>query len=208
MEDKKQKLVHKNALSLPVWIFYPLFATVLFFAGCSFDYGAGQGDGNNRPDIVMENLDYVRVRKGDLLARFHAEEAERLEERQVMILRDFSFEQMEDHGETVNVEGRAGTAEVQIVSGDISFYNGVRFNIESEDIILRATGIEWKDREKTLTGYPDDDVYIDRSDGTSFTGKGLSADIRSRKFVFSGEVSGIFVEDEEEEETGEEDVDE
>ena len=197
-KNRKQKPAYKNALSLTAWIFYPFLAVLLIFSGCSFDYGFGQGDGNNRPDIVMENIDYVRVRKGDLLARFHAEEAERWEERQVMILRDFSFEQMEDGGDTVNVEGRAGTAEIQIVSGDISFYNGVRFNIESEDIVLRATGIEWKDREKTLTGYHDDDVYIDRSDGTSFSGKGLSADIRSRTWVFTGEVSGIFVEDEEE----------
>jgi len=192
-----RKPAHKEIPIFRIWIFFLFFAFTLFIPGCSFDYGAGQGSSENRPDIIMENISYVRVRKGDLLARFYAVEAERWEDRQIMILRDFTFEQMEDKGETVSIEGRAGTAEIQVDSGDIHFYNGVRFDIESEDFILRTLEIEWKDKEKALLGNPDEDVYIERSDGTSFSGKGLSADIRSRTWEFSGVVSGIFVEEDE-----------
>jgi hypothetical protein len=111
-----------------------------------------------------------------------------------MELREFTFEQMEDKGETVNVEGSAGKAEVQTASGDIVFSGGVTISIESEDITINIAGIEWKDSEKTLSGDPEDVVEILRSDGTSFTGKGFSADIRSRTWTFSGEVKGTFVE--------------
>jgi LPS export ABC transporter protein LptC len=185
---------------------YPLFAPWLFglfcvflLAACSFDYGAGQGSENERPDIVMENIEYVRVRKGDLLARFQAEHAERWENRQIMELRNFSFEQMEDHGDTVNVEGNAGAAEVQLESGDIVLSGGVKISIESEDIIISIAGLEWKDKEKTLSGNPEDEVEIQRSDGTSFTGKGFSADVRRRSWVFSGEAQGSYVEKDDEE---------
>jgi LPS export ABC transporter protein LptC len=165
---------------------------------CSFDYGAGTGLEDTRPDIVMDNIEYVRVRGGDILARFQAEHAERWEERQLMELKNFAFEQMEDHGETINVEGAAKAATVQIDTGDISLSGGVRLSIESEDIIINTEELEWRDKEKTIKGGPEEEVDVKRSDGTSFTGKGFSADIRSRTLSFTGEVKGRYVEKDEE----------
>ena len=174
---------------------------------CTFDYGAAQGTEGDRPDIVMENIEYARVRGGNLLARFHAEYAERWEERQLMGLKEFSFEQMEDKGETVNVEGHAGAAEVQLESGDISLFNGVKISIESEDITISTFGIEWKDKEKSLKGGEADEVEVQRSNGTSFTGVGFSADIRKRNWVFTGEVQGRYVEDDDDEDSSVEEGD-
>ena len=174
-----------------------IIVTLLCVIACSFDYGSGQEEGDGKPDIVMENIKYVRVRKGNMLARFQAEYAERWEERQTMELRTFTFEQMEDGGETVNVEGKAGAALVQLESGDISLSGGVRIAIESEDVVINLAGIEWKDKEKTLTGAENDMVEVLRSDGTRFTGIGFSADIRNRRWSFSGEVKGTYVEEDE-----------
>jgi len=170
-----------------------LICTFTLFA-CSFDYGAGTGLENTRPDIVMENIEYVRVRKGDMLARFQAEHAERWEELQLMELRNFTFEQMEDHGETVNVEGAAKAATVQIDTGDISLSGGVQVSIESEDIVINTEELEWKDKEKTIKGGAQEEVDVKRSDGTSFTGKGFQADVRNRTWSFSGDVKGQYVE--------------
>jgi LPS export ABC transporter protein LptC len=169
----------------------------IFLTACSFDYGAGEGSESSRPDIVMENIEYTRVRGGDILARFRGEHAERWEDSQIMRIRNFSFEQMEDKGETVNVEGTAGAAEVQLESGDVTLFDGVVIRIESEDIIININGIEWKDKEKTLTGRASDKVDVQRSDGTSFTGIGVSADIRRRTWSFSGGVEGTYVEEDE-----------
>jgi len=173
------------------------FLCTFILIACSFDYGAGTGLENTRPDIVMENIEYVRVRKGDMLARFQAEHAERWEELQIMELRNFTFEQMEDRGETVNVEGEAKAATVQIDTGDISLSGGVRISIESEDIIINTAELEWKDKEKIIKGGAEEEVDVKRSDGTTFIGKGFSADIRSRTWSFSGEVKGRYVEKDE-----------
>ena len=180
---------------------YCLLCTFLL-AACSFDYGAGTGLENTRPDIVMENIEYVRVRGGDMLARFQAEHAERWEERQLMEIRNLTFEQMEDHGETVNVEGAAKTAAVQIDTGDISLSGGVRVRIESEDIVINTAELEWKDKEKIIKGGEEEEVEVQRSDGTSFTGMGFSAEIRSRTWSFTGEVKGSYVEKDKKEEEG------
>ena len=148
----------------------------------------------------MENLEYVRVRKGDPLVRFQAEYAERWEDRQTMELRNFSFEQMEDSGDNVNAEGRAGFAVVQIGSGDISLRGGVRIRVDSEDVTMKTSELEWKDKDKILSGAAGDEVDIERSDGTYFSGKGFFADARNRTWAFSGEVKGTYVEKEDEEE--------
>ena len=149
----------------------------------------------------MDKLEYVRVRGGDPQVRFRAEHAERWEERKTMELTSFTFEQMEDQGETVNAEGRAGSAVVQIDSGDISLSGGVRIRVDSEDVIIRTSELEWKDKPKTLSGGQNAEVDIDRSDGTSFTGRGFFADARNRTWSFSGEVKGIYVEKEDEDES-------
>jgi len=195
------KLIYyvKHEKCFPPFLALPCLLCAFLFIACSFDYGAGQGLEDQRADIVMENIDYARVRGGDLLARFHAEHAERWEDRQVMELRNFTFEQMEDRGETVNVEGSAAAAAVQLESGDITLSGGVTVSIESEDIIINTSGLEWKDKEKTLTAGEENEVEVQRSDGTNFTGRGFSADIRSRTWSFSGLVEGTYVEEDEDE---------
>ncbi|MDR2746047.1 MAG: LPS export ABC transporter periplasmic protein LptC, partial [Treponema sp.] len=74
-----------------------IFALVLlvFFLilGCSFDYGEGNAEDSGLPDLVMNDVEYVRVRDGDPQVKFRAERAERYENRQLMELRNFSFEQ-------------------------------------------------------------------------------------------------------------------
>ena len=176
--------------------FFPLAAAAILLTACSFDYDTASGSDKGRPDIVMDNLEYVRVRGGDPLVRFQAEHAERWEESQTMDLRNFSFEQLEDHGETINAAGRAGDAAVQLNSGNLTLKNGVRISIESEDITIRTASLEWKDKEKTLSGAPENEVDIERSDGTSFSGRGFFADARNRTWNFSGEVFGKYVEKE------------
>jgi LPS export ABC transporter protein LptC len=191
----------KKQRTAPFFYFCIFFLPgALLLTACSFDYSAGQGSDDGRPDIVMEKIEYVRVRGGDLLARIRAEHAERWEDSQIMKLKDFTFEQMEDHGETVNVEGSARNASIQLGSGDITLSGGVLVSIESEDIIINTENLEWKDKEKTLKGGEGNEVDVQRSDGTSFTGIGFSADIRSRTWAFLGEVKGSYVEKEDEEE--------
>ena len=82
-------------------LFLPALA--VYIIGCSFNYGDGEED-RNRPDIVMENIEYVRVRGGDPLVRFRAEYAERWEDRQIMEIRAFSFEQFDNDETSANAQ--------------------------------------------------------------------------------------------------------
>ena len=183
----------------------PLFIVLcsLFFASCSFDYGNQEKADSELPDIVMENVEYVRVRAADPQARFQAERVERYEERRVMELRNFSFEQFGNRGEDVNAHGRGGSASVEIDTGDIRLDNGVRLEVDSEDIAIETKWLEWKDKAKSLNGGLNEEVTIFQENGTSFTGIGFYANARRRDWEFSSTVGGTYIfDDEEDDEAG------
>jgi LPS export ABC transporter protein LptC len=169
---------------------------------CSFDYGTMPDEDSGLPDIVMSNVEYVRVRNGDPQVRFKAELAERYEERQVMELWNFSFEQFDHHGDEINAAGHAGTAHVELESGNINLRDGVSLGVDSEDVTIETTKLDWQDKERLLTGDVNDEVRILRENGTSFYGRGFSANARNRTWEFVGEVGGTYIYDDDDEPAG------
>ncbi|MDR0708582.1 MAG: LPS export ABC transporter periplasmic protein LptC [Spirochaetaceae bacterium] len=190
--------------SLPAYL---LLFGIMFFFACSFDYGEAAQDNENQPDIVMKDVEYVRMRDGYPVVRFSAEEAQRFEKKQAMELEQFKFEQFETHAETVSATGNAGLASIELDSGNIHMKGGVRIEVESEDLAIATTTLEWQDKERQLSTGEAERVDITRSDGTSFTGWGFSADARRRSWEFKNGVEGTFVEkDEDEDEDEDEEV--
>ena len=180
--------------------------TVILLSSCSFDYGEGDGSARERPDIVMENLVYVRVRSGDPTARFSADRAERFEQRQRMDILRFTFEQFGQDEHEVNALGRAGSASVEIDTGNIRMRDWVRLEVESEDFTIETYRLDWRDRDRTLLSGADEEVMLSRSNGTTFVGFGFRADARMREWEFSGGVRGRYIHNEDEEDTWLEDI--
>jgi LPS export ABC transporter protein LptC len=174
-------------------------ALLFLLVSCTFDYGESASSERELPDLVMVNVDYIRVRSMDPIARFQAERAERYEKQGVMKLQNFTFRQFGDKGNDVNAQGSAGNASVDINSGDILMTNNVRLEVESEDIIIEANKLEWKDEPHILSTEEEDEVNILRENGTHFTGIGLSADARRHTFEFSGAVNGLYIQEDDEE---------
>jgi len=178
------------------------FSLFTFHLSCSFDYGNSGGGDKKQADIVMDNVEYVRVRALDPQARLQAERVERYEERRVMELKNFSFEQFGNHGEEVNASGRAGSALFEIDSGDIRLEDGVRIEVESEDIAIETVKLEWKDKDRTLTGGAAEEVHVFQENGTSFTGIGFQSNARTRSWSFASTVTGTYIHDDDDEEEG------
>jgi len=172
----------------------------LITLSCTFDYGETESSERELPDLIMINVEYIRVRSSDPIARVYAERAERYEKKGVMKLENFTFEQYGEKGHEVNTVGSAGKASVDINSGDIQMTNGVRLEVESEDIIIETNQLDWKDETRTLSTGTEDEVNIYRENGTHFTGIGLTADTRRRTFEFLSDVSGSYIQEEDEDE--------
>jgi LPS export ABC transporter protein LptC len=174
---------------------FPVFILAVcgLYAACSFDYGGNQDEDAGKPDIIMLDVEYVRVRGGDVQVRFKAESAERFETANTMSLKNFSFEEFSD-GIKVDIVGSAGEAFVEMGSGNISLSGGVRVSVESEDFIMETSELRWLDKEKHFFGDSEGEVLITRSDGTNFIGRGFSADARSRTWLFELGIEGSYVE--------------
>jgi LPS export ABC transporter protein LptC len=190
MKQKTQKLFIAPLLCL----------TVFVLGRCTFDYGDGSAETNDQADIVMGNVEYVRMRDGDPVVRFRAQQAERYENRQTMELQNFSFEQFYGHGGEVNATGSAGSGLVELDSGNIQLEQSVIIAVDSEDITIETDQLSWEDEKRILAGSEDHPVDIQRSDGTVFSGRGFSADSRRRTWTFSGSVEGSYVDTDAEDE--------
>jgi LPS export ABC transporter protein LptC len=192
--------------------FYRMLMLLLLIAaltlGCSFDYGNQESEESTLPDIVMENLDYVRVRSGSPLARFTAVRAERYDRRRVMELSGVHFEQYNQATGELDAKGTAGGAEVELANGNVTLRDGIDLLVESEDVTLETEWLTWDDGRRVLKGREDRAVTITRSGGTDFRGIGMSADVRSRQWEFANGAEGAFEQDEDEEENGEDTDDE
>jgi LPS export ABC transporter protein LptC len=203
----RKKVRHPQSFSFLFSLFsflFSLFSFLFSFASCSFDYGNQDSSGKDQPDIVMENVEYMRIRSYDPQARFQAERAERYEERRIMELRNFSFEQFGNGGEDVNAAGRAGSASIEIDSMDIRIDDDVRIDVDSEDIAIETKWLEWKDKDHTLFGGDEEEVNVYQENGTAFAGIGFRADARRRTWEFLGAVHGTYVHDNDEENESEE----
>ena len=174
-------------------------AVLIILTSCTFDYGDTESSDNSMPDLVMQNVEYVRVRSTEPIARIQAERVERYENQGLILLENFTFEQYGNSGETVNVAGSAGNASVQIESGDIFMDNGVWLEVESEDLIIETNQISWTDGERTMSSGKEDTVNIFKDNGTAISGTGLHADARRRSWEFTGAVSGTYVHEDNEE---------
>jgi LPS export ABC transporter protein LptC len=189
---------------------FSCFSGVLFlfllcsFLGCSFEYGTTSSQENSLPELMMNNVEYTRVRSGELQLYFTAEEAERYEKRQFMQLKNYTFEQYDPTNEEVNTTGSGGSASIELDSGNISMTGSVSIRIDSETMTIDTETLNWQDKNRLLSGAAETPVEIERDDGTLFTGWGFSADARRRTWEFQGGGAGTYVHEDEAEEADDE----
>ena len=165
---------------------------------CSFAYDTfPQND--DKPNLVMENAEYVRIVNGNPEIRVNAEEIRHFEAKHTMELDNFSFEQYNTSPEgqeaipDVNARGNAGMARMETDTGNVNISGGVSITVVSEDYSLETTELSWQDKEKFLSA--PGIVNITRSNGTTLKGTQFTAYARSRSWEFGSAVEGSVVED-------------
>jgi LPS export ABC transporter protein LptC len=179
------------------WIFL-----TLLLAACSFDYDASAGDFDNDPDVVMKDVEYVRMENALPVVRIRSKEARRYEAKHAMEMDGFSFEQynptLPENAEIpdINVRGDGGSVRIETDSRNLTMAGGVSIDVQSEDFSLRTETLSWEDKDRLISA--PGEVTVTRSDGTRLSGRNLSADTRRREWRFEEAVSGDIVEEDEE----------
>jgi LPS export ABC transporter protein LptC len=184
---------NKTALPLACAVMLPLICA------CTFDYDLPADDkALSEPDVVMKDVEYVRMVNAQPLVRLKADEVRRYEKKHAMELDNFSFEQFNaapsagEQAPEVNVLGSGRFASVQTDTGNLVL-NNVYVDVKSEEISLNTESLAWNDKERLLTA--PGEVTITRPNGTKLSGRSLSADIRRRSWQFEADILGNIVED-------------
>jgi LPS export ABC transporter protein LptC len=167
---------------------------------CSLDYGSQSSASSDLPDLVMRDIEYVRVQNGVPLIRFQAESAERYEAKRQMLINGLDFEQFIKDGSDIDATGSVSEAQVDTSTNNITMTNGVVINAQKEDVTIESFSLQWTHAERLLQSGPDETVVIKRDDGSRAAGLGFSADARSRSWNFVGAVEGVYIHEDEDDE--------
>ncbi|GMO29270.1 MAG: hypothetical protein Ta2F_04640 [Termitinemataceae bacterium] len=183
------------------------FFSVIFLnivTSCTFDYGETDAEESKLPNMTMEGLEYVRVKNGQPVARMEADIGDRFESRHVMELKNFNFQQYNTSTGEIDAIGSGDKALVEMDTGNVQMNGSIHINVESENMTIDTESFTWKDKPKTLSGDDNLPVNIEKTDGTIINGKGFSSDLRSKTFIFSRDVDGVYVSEDDEDDKKEE----
>jgi LPS export ABC transporter protein LptC len=177
----------------------------LLLSGCSFDYGSLSEESDSTiPDLVMTDVEYVRVQDGKPVVRLQAAKISRYDKDKRMEVEFPRFAQYAADG-SEGSRGGASSATVDIESGDVVLSGGVVLSVPGEDVHLETDRLDWLDKDRVLAGGDEVPLLVKRGDGSYLSGPGFRVDSRSKRWSFSGAVSGTYVDeaDESADESGE-----
>jgi len=167
----------------------------LLLSGCSFDYGAlSEGAASSIPDLVMTDVEYVRVQDGKPVVRLQAAKISRYDKDKRMEVELPRFAQYAADG-SEGARGGASSATVDIESGDVVLTGGVVLSVPGEDVFLETDRLDWLDKDRVLAGGEGVPLLVKRGDGSYLSGPGFRVDSRSKRWSFSGVVSGTYVDE-------------
>ncbi|MDR2767947.1 MAG: LPS export ABC transporter periplasmic protein LptC [Treponema sp.] len=193
MERSEKKLNRPRCIPLSL-------AALLFMAhgSCSFNYD-NQTPDKDEPNLILDEVEYVRVQDGNPSIKLAAREVRRYEDKQLMEIDTLSFTQFDrapafsEKLPEVNAQGRAGAARVEMDTMNLSMNGGVEIEVISEDMKIVTAEVSWQDAERRLDA--PGKIGITKSDGTALTGAGFSADIRRKTFEFASDVEGVTIDE-------------
>ena len=172
-----------------------LIASVVMWAGCSFDYAPttlAEELFEQVPNTVLRDVEHTVVRGDQVVAVLRIERVESYHEQDLMLLSGIHFTEFNSAGYVVT-EVWADRAEYDSKTGDTRAEGGLVVSSRREDARITATVLNWYDSEHMLSSDQGVKVVIERGDGSTVTGVGFEADIVRRVFRFLGPVSGDLV---------------
>ncbi len=188
-----------------LWTFSILllvFTWMMFFGACSFDYEQAEIAGTlseGVPNSIVRSYTYVDIRPGQTSFQIYSLEAKMYHKEHRTTLESVFFQEIDEEGEVVT-EGEADSAVIDTQTDNVEITGSIHFASTLYEMIIETEYLYWNNETRTLEGKADREVYIERADGTTISGRGFSVNSPSRKIEFNSEVEGTYVYSDEEEE--------
>jgi LPS export ABC transporter protein LptC len=170
-------------------------ASAMLLAGCSFDYRSTELDeelAEEVPNTVANRVVHTVMSGDRVTAVLRIDRVESYDERDLLILSGIHFTEFDADG-IVTTEAWAERAEYRSETGDARAEGSVVVSSDREDARISATGLNWSDSERILTGDDGAQVVLEWGDGSRLDGTGFEADVARRIVRYLGPVSGSLV---------------
>ena len=172
-------------------------ASALLLAGCSFDYRSTELDeelAEEVPNTVLNGVEHTVMSGDRVTAVLRIDRVESYDERDLLILSGIHFTEFDADG-LVITEAWAERAEYRSKTGDARAEGSVMVSSDREDARITATGLNWNETERMLTGDDGAEVVLEWGDGSRLAGFDFEADVARRIVRYLGPVSGSLVVD-------------
>lgn len=183
---------------MKIHIFLPIVIIILLSC-CSMDYeeaSVAEDLSEDIPNTVLFNVTHTIVNDGVPTYRIQAARAESYEKLNKTVLIDAYFQELNAEGEVIT-EGLADSIVFFTESEDAEMEGNIEFYSATEETYIEAEFLTWEHERKILKGREDSGVYLEKSTGSKVRGKGFEAELKEKSLRFTGDVEGVYVEEEE-----------
>ena len=175
---KKVKVLHRFFLLL----------TLVILSSCSLKYGMTVYDESNIPEFIFEEATYTRYENNSAKMIMTAEKLEQYRSGSIMYGKNIEFKTL-DNNSDIETEGKCGLLSVDNNAEQYTLYDDIEIENKKENLKISADSLRWNGKTEQLTSGRNDMVKIEQNN-TVMYGSGFSASGISKKYAFTGVVSG------------------
>jgi len=174
-----------------------LFVSLLLLTliGCELDYeGAIMVDeiSEDIPDTVLIEFTHSLIRNGSKSLVIQSSRGEFYEKKKQTDFFEVNFFEYDSEGLVVT-SGACDHARLYTDTEDVELWGGLEIFSAKDEAHLLGETLFWNDADGILSSPEDEVVSISQDSGTSFSGKGFTAETRSRTVKYSSHVEGYWI---------------
>lgn len=179
-------------------------SSLFIFLGCSLKYSQSYQDESNVPEFIFTDAVYTKYEDDAKKLSLSAGVLEQYKEGNSMYARDVSFQLLKKTGE-IETEGSCKLLSANSDEEKYTLYDDIKIKNFDENLEVTAGSIRWNGKSEQLTSSRNDMVTIKKGD-TTMQGSGFSASAISKKFAFTGVITGEFEKNEDSDNNSNEEV--
>lgn len=179
-------------------------SSLFIFLGCSLKYSQSYQDESNVPEFIFADAVYTKYEDDAKKLSLSAGVLEQYKEGNSMYARDVSFQLLKKTGE-IETEGSCKLLSANSDEEKYTLYDDIKIKNFDENLEVTAGSIRWNGKSEQLTSSRNDMVTIKKGD-TTMQGSGFSASAISKKFAFTGVITGEFEKNEDSDNNSKEEV--
>lgn len=167
-----------------------IFLSILLFSlfsACSLRYGMASFDDSSTPELTFTDVNFDRYEDDKKTLELQANRLEQYKGGNEFFARDLNFQIIED--DEVKTEGKCSLLAADSDAEKYIFYDDIEINNKKDDLTVIANNLKWNGKNEQLISGRNDVVTITKGK-TIIQGSGFSASGVSKKFSFTGVITG------------------